>query len=133
MVKINGQEYVVDELTVAQDELIAEIIALLESDAVLLGGEINVFSLAKSLGEKKLLRRFLSVVLVPAGEEFDESKCKEIEQQVAMVKSSAVMEVIEDFLHKNAGWMQKLYSYFLPPEQPAETDKKAAESASTKG
>lgn len=118
-------QYYVGELTVGQDELVAGILGEAGLGDVAITGILPANLLLTKLSEKKLLRRFLAVVAIPAGAEFDEDKIPELEPLMAKMKSTQMVEVVETFLAENAGWVNSLKQHFLQDDTGTAEQKKS--------
>jgi hypothetical protein len=115
--KIGTKKYFVDELDITQDELLTDIISELEIGQLM---DMKVEKIFKAIASKKLLRRFLAILLIPVNSEFDEKKISAVEQDVKKMKNSQAIEVLQDFLSKNKESLNKLKD-FLGDLLPTET------------
>jgi len=130
--KVKDTEFIVDELTIEQDELIAQILEEIGISDVLDFGGLNVEKILQGLHQKKLLRRFMALILVPVNAEFDESRIDEIAGILAKMKSSDMLAALEEFSKKNESWVKKLVSFFKDfQDQNQAAAEKAKKSGST--
>jgi hypothetical protein len=129
--EIGNKKFYVEELRIDQDELLTDIISELEIGQLM---DMKVEKLFKAIASKKLLRRFLAILLIPVNSEFDEKKISEIEQVVKKMKNSQVIEVLQDFLSKNKDSLNKLTDFLgdLIPAATVSPVKKKLEDLSRK-
>lgn len=112
---IGDKKFFTREMTVEQWEHMAGILKEFDIAALL---DLKIAGLLSAIIEKKLLRGFLSIILIPVNGDFDEDpeKLLEVQNQVKKIGSQA-LEVLQDFLSKNRAWkdyLMKLLEDHLP-------------------
>jgi len=109
---IDGKEFFVQELCIAQDELLAELLSHFDLARLM---DLDTQEFLQRVAEKKLLRRFLAILLIPVNGEFDEDKIPEIEEHTKKAPTGTALEVARDFLSKNENWLGYLRSSLAGP------------------
>ncbi|MEW5763573.1 MAG: hypothetical protein AB1824_01240 [Acidobacteriota bacterium] len=96
---IGDRDFTLDELVLDQEEALAQILAPLYEE-----GEMTVKGLVDALVRKGLLRKALSVLLVPAGETVETANREDTERYIGpRMTLSQQARVIRDFFDVNAG------------------------------
>ncbi len=131
--RIGGKKYRTQELTIEQDELLMDVLKDVLKDINLdkmIDTDVTV--IFRAIAQKRLLRRALSIILIPVNSEFSAKKLKEVEHDMAKCSNSIALEALKDFLQLNAGWVDLLIDTFPQlPEVGKEMAKLAPETSDT--
>ncbi len=117
--KISGKTFYTQELTIEQDELIAGVLQEVGIDSITDIRNVRLDNLLGAIREKRLLRRALSILLIPVNEVFDENNVDAVSELVKKATNTQVKAVLQDFLAKNPE-LQGLWSSISAPETPKE-------------
>jgi len=128
---IAGTEYVVKELTFAQDEVLLEVMAasgLLDIDSL---HELPIGELIMKLSAQKLLRKFFAVLIVPKDGEYEEEKLEEMMAVIGKATNPQLEGIYKDFLSSNGAFLKRLRGYMVNLfKLPAKIESWIAENAS---
>ena len=119
--KIGTKEYSVGELTLSQDEAIADLLADVFGTDDFTESEDVLKSMIKGLAANKVLTKAMGIILTEKDCASSKEKAQQFFKEVGNLKNSQALEIFSDFLSQNEDSMNSLFDMFTTKFQKIKT------------